>query len=96
MISEIRDIKVFDQKKTIFIRENSLDNDLFENTLEMINAFLCCDTEHEIRVQIFFLHALNDEIFYLEVEYLNSDSFDIIKKIVDMHIDDHYVMKILS
>ena len=51
-----------------------------------------------MRVQIFFLCALNNEIYYLElkVKNLSEENFDVIKKIVDMHTDNYYVMKILS
>ena len=43
LISEIRNTEIFDQKKFIFIKENSLDNNLFENTFEMT-----AQTEHDV------------------------------------------------
>ena len=64
-----------------------------------MNLQLCLDTRsHEMRVQTFFLHALNNKIYYFElkVKNLSKESFDVVKKIVNMHTDDYYVMKILS
>ena len=98
MISEIRNVEVFNQKKTVFIRENSLDNDSFKNILEMTDALLYHDTEHKTRVQTSFSHASDNEIYYLDIKVknLSEESFDIVKKIVDIHTDNYYVMKILS